>query len=117
MLPFILLGNCVANKGTLFYIQERVGKNGKTFNMVKFRTMIKNAEQSGAVWAKKNDVRITAFGKFLRNTRLDEIPQFINIFVITSYSIHYTKLYDRFQSKGVEHTWKETAHLIAIGYK
>ncbi|WP_166963621.1 sugar transferase [Yeosuana marina] len=78
-LPFILIGNTIANKGSLFFIQERVGKNGETFKMIKFRTMIMNAEKSGAVWAKKNDIRITPFGKFLRNTRLDEIPQFINI--------------------------------------
>ena len=79
LLPLILLGNIIGNKGPLFYVQERVGKNGKSFKMVKFRTMIKNAETDGAVWAKKNDARITLFGKFLRNTRLDEIPQFINV--------------------------------------
>ena len=79
LLPFILLGNLLGNKGPLFYVQERVGKNGITFKMIKFRTMIKNAETSGAVWAKKNDSRITLFGKFLRNTRLDEIPQFYNV--------------------------------------
>ncbi|WP_452226399.1 sugar transferase [Lacinutrix cladophorae] len=79
ILPFILLGNIVANRGSLFYTQERVGKNGKTFNIIKFRTMIKNAETNGAVWATKNDSRITFFGKFLRKSRLDEIPQFINI--------------------------------------
>ncbi len=79
LLPFILLGNIIANKGPLLYVQERVGKNGKPFKMVKYRTMIKNAEKDGAVWSKKNDIRITSFGKFLRNTRLDEIPQFINI--------------------------------------
>ncbi|MFH4964323.1 exopolysaccharide biosynthesis polyprenyl glycosylphosphotransferase [Gaetbulibacter sp. M235] len=79
LLPFILLGNIIGNRGPLFYVQERVGKNGKTFKMVKYRTMIENAEKGGAVWAKKNDSRITAFGKFLRHSRLDEIPQFINI--------------------------------------
>ncbi len=79
LLPFILLGNLIANRGPLLYIQDRVGKNGQTFRMIKYRTMIKNAEKNGAVWSKKNDIRITPFGKFLRNTRLDEIPQFINI--------------------------------------
>ena len=79
LLPFILLGNIFGNRGSLFYTQERIGKNGTLFKIIKFRTMIKNAEKSGAVWAKKNDVRITPFGKFLRNSRLDEIPQFINI--------------------------------------
>ncbi|AXP79252.1 UDP-N-acetylgalactosamine-undecaprenyl-phosphate N-acetylgalactosaminephosphotransferase [Mariniflexile rhizosphaerae] len=79
ILPVILLGNLIGNRGPLFYIQERIGKNGNLFKIVKFRTMIINAETAGAVWAKKNDTRITAFGKFLRNTRLDEFPQFFNI--------------------------------------
>ncbi|ULC60588.1 sugar transferase [Flaviramulus sp. BrNp1-15] len=78
-LPIILLGNLFGNRGPLFYIQDRVGKNGKLFKIIKYRTMIKNAEKSGAVWAKKGDSRITPFGKFLRYSRLDEIPQFINI--------------------------------------
>lgn len=78
-LPVVLLGNLIANKGPLFYVQDRVGKNGEIFNMIKYRTMIKNAESAGAVWAVQNDSRITLFGKFLRNTRLDEFPQFINI--------------------------------------
>ncbi|WP_242131711.1 exopolysaccharide biosynthesis polyprenyl glycosylphosphotransferase [Aestuariivivens marinum] len=79
LIPLIFLGNLISNKGPLFYVQDRIGKNGDVFRMIKFRTMIKNAEDNGAVWAKKNDSRITTFGKFLRNTRLDEFPQFINI--------------------------------------
>jgi lipopolysaccharide/colanic/teichoic acid biosynthesis glycosyltransferase len=79
ILPLILLGNMMANRGPLFYTQERIGKNGNLFRIIKYRTMVKNAEKGGAVWAKKNDIRITPFGKFLRNSRLDEIPQFINI--------------------------------------
>lgn len=78
-LPVILIGNAIANRGPLFYTQDRVGKNGKIFKMIKYRTMIRNAEKSGAVWAKKGDTRITPFGRFLRYSRLDEIPQFINI--------------------------------------
>jgi exopolysaccharide biosynthesis polyprenyl glycosylphosphotransferase len=77
--PVILIGNLIGNRGPLFYIQERIGKNGNLFSIIKYRTMVKNAENSGAVWAKKNDSRITPFGKFLRNTRLDESPQFLNI--------------------------------------
>ncbi len=79
LLPFVFLGNLIANRGPLFYFQERIGKNGNLFKIVKFRTMVTNAEKDGAVWAKKNDVRITPFGKFLRNSRLDEIPQFFNV--------------------------------------
>ncbi|WP_298236965.1 sugar transferase [uncultured Algibacter sp.] len=78
-LPLIVIGNLFGNRGPLLFIQDRIGKNGDVFRMIKFRTMIENAEQKGAVWAVKNDSRITVFGKFLRHTRLDEIPQFINI--------------------------------------
>ncbi|NCO64775.1 MAG: sugar transferase, partial [Flavobacteriales bacterium] len=59
LLPLILLGNLIANRGPLFYIQERIGKNGHLFKIIKYRTMVKNAEKNGAVWAKKDDVRIT----------------------------------------------------------
>lgn len=79
LLPIILVGNLIANRGPLFYSQERVGKNGKVFQIKKLRSMIVNAESDGAKWAEKNDVRITKFGKFLRRSRLDEIPQFINV--------------------------------------
>jgi len=78
-LPMVFIGNMMGNRGPLFYKQERVGKNGKPFFIYKFRTMVTDAEAGGAVWAKKNDTRITAFGGFLRTSRLDEIPQFINI--------------------------------------
>jgi lipopolysaccharide/colanic/teichoic acid biosynthesis glycosyltransferase len=78
-LPLILLGNAAGNRGKLFYKQERVGKDGVMFNILKLRTMVKNAEVNGAVFTTMNDSRITAFGKFLRKSRIDEIPQFINI--------------------------------------
>lgn len=77
--PIILLGNLFANRGTPFYLQERVGEKGKLFTIYKFRTMVKNAEKHGAVWAEKDDHRITTFGNFLRKSRLDELPQFYNI--------------------------------------
>ena len=79
ILPFILLGNILGNQGPLFYNQERIGKNGVAFKIYKFRSMIVNAETNGAVWASKNDNRITAFGRFLRTSRIDELPQLINI--------------------------------------
>ena len=79
ILPLILIGNLFANRGKLFYTQERVGKNGKIFNIVKYRTMVKNAEKEGAVFATTNDSRVTPFGKIMRKSRMDEIPQFINI--------------------------------------
>lgn len=79
LLPFIYVINFFGNKGSLFYTQERVGKNGKIFKIYKFRTMVKNAETDEAVFATQNDSRVTVFGKFLRKTRIDEFPQFINI--------------------------------------
>jgi lipopolysaccharide/colanic/teichoic acid biosynthesis glycosyltransferase len=79
LLPLILIGNLIGNKGNLFYTQIRVGKNGEEFRILKFRTMVKNAESAGAVFATTNDARITPFGKFLRKSRIDEFPQFINI--------------------------------------
>lgn len=79
LIPFIAIGNALGNPGKLFYVQDRVGKNGKIFKIFKFRTMINNAEKKGAVFSSPNDSRVTPFGKFLRKTRIDEIPQFINI--------------------------------------
>lgn len=81
ILPFVVIGNAIANKGPLFYSQERVGRNGKPFQIVKLRSMVVNAEKGGAKWAQKDDVRITKFGKFLRRTRLDEVPQFYNVLI------------------------------------
>ncbi len=68
------------SRGPVLYTQERVGKDGKTFKIIKFRSMYKNAEEkSGPVWAHKKDPRVTRLGKILRASRLDEIPQFINV--------------------------------------
>ena len=79
LLPFCFFGNIFANRGPLFYTQRRIGENGEAFKIYKLRSMVTDAESNGAVWAKKNDSRITSFGKFLRRTRLDEFPQFFNI--------------------------------------
>ncbi|WP_299130546.1 sugar transferase [uncultured Winogradskyella sp.] len=79
IIPFVLIGNIFGNRGPLFYSQERVGKNSKSFRILKLRTMIVDAEIDGVKWAKKNDNRVTAFGRFLRRSRLDEIPQFYNV--------------------------------------
>lgn len=79
LVPFIILGNALGNRGKLFYTQERIGKNGEIFQILKFRTMINNAEKGGVVFSSPNDNRITPFGKFLRKTRMDEFPQFVNI--------------------------------------
>ncbi|WP_413999251.1 exopolysaccharide biosynthesis polyprenyl glycosylphosphotransferase [Flavobacterium sp. W1B] len=79
LLPLILLGNSIGNRGVLIYTQERIGKDGVVFKILKLRTMVKNAESNGAVFTVVNDSRVTAFGRFLRKTRIDEFPQFYNI--------------------------------------
>lgn len=68
------------SKGPVFYVQDRVGKEGKIFKMIKFRSMYMDAERlSGPVWAHKKDPRVTRVGRILRMLRLDEMPQFINV--------------------------------------
>ncbi len=67
--------------GPVFYTQERVGKDGKKFEVYKFRSMIPDAEKhTGAVWASEDDPRVTKVGRILRNTAMDELPQLLNIF-------------------------------------
>lgn len=68
------------SEGPVIYAQKRVGKNGKVFNIYKFRSMYIDAESRGAQWAQYEDPRVTPFGRFMRKTRLDEIPQFWNVF-------------------------------------
>jgi len=77
--PFIALLIRFDSKGPIIYKQVRVGLHGKIFKVYKFRSMVQNAEKDGAQWAAKNDVRITKIGKFMRKSRIDEIPQFWNI--------------------------------------
>ena len=80
LMPFIWLGNRLTNPGDLFYWQERVGEGGKVFQVVKFRSMVMGAEQdTGVVWARENDERITPVGRLLRKARIDEMPQFWNV--------------------------------------
>ena len=83
-LPFVALAIKLNSKGKVFFKQKRFGKNGQIFWMYKFRTMYSlaedgSAEMHGAEFAQKNDSRITGVGKFLRKTRLDELPQVINL--------------------------------------
>lgn len=70
----------LGDRGPIFYTQERVGRLGKRFKVVKFRTMIQNAEaHTGPIWASNDDERVTRVGGLLRKLRLDEMPQVINI--------------------------------------
>lgn len=82
-LPFIIIFAIIikiTSKGPALYKQERVGRMGKNFNVIKLRSMYQDAEaKTGAVWAKKNDNRITPIGKFMRKTRIDELPQLWNV--------------------------------------
>tara|TARA_R110001599_G_C12225468_1_gene657660 strand:+ start:343 stop:1764 length:1422 start_codon:yes stop_codon:yes gene_type:complete len=82
--PFMLLTAIAVrleSRGPILYKQVRVGLNGKEFSINKFRSMSQDAEKDGkAVWAAKNDARVTRVGAFIRNTRLDELPQLYNVF-------------------------------------
>jgi sugar transferase (PEP-CTERM system associated) len=76
LFPFIMLAILLDSKGPVFYTQTRVGKSGRVFKVMKFRTMCDDAEAaSGPTWAGDNDPRVTRVGRFLRSSRLDEIPQ------------------------------------------
>ncbi len=79
LFPLIALAVKLDSPGPLFFRQERVGLGEKTFTLYKFRSMRQDAERDGAVWAEKNDARITRVGAVLRNSRIDEIPQLINV--------------------------------------
>jgi len=70
----------IDSKGGVFYRQKRTGEGGKVYKIFKFRSMVANAEkETGAVWAGKNDARVTKIGKILRKSRIDEVPQFLNV--------------------------------------
>ncbi|AOR24980.2 UDP-phosphate N-acetylgalactosaminyl-1-phosphate transferase [Clostridium taeniosporum] len=79
----IILVTCILvrleSKGNPIYSQERLGKNGRKFSVYKIRSMYTDAEKNGPQWAGKNDNRVTKIGKFIRKTRIDELPQLFNI--------------------------------------
>ncbi len=79
MAPLVWIANRIASPGPLFYRQMRVGQHGQCFRLVKFRTMVLNAEEAGARWSSQNDERVTPVGRFLRKTHLDELPQCWNV--------------------------------------
>jgi len=76
---FLMIGVKLSSKGPVFFLQERIGRYGKPFNIVKFRTMYVGSEVNGPALSSKNDKRITPFGLFLRKMRFDELPQFWNV--------------------------------------
>jgi exopolysaccharide biosynthesis polyprenyl glycosylphosphotransferase len=78
--PFVAIAIKLDSPGAIFYKQERVGQHGSKFTVYKFRSMVQNAESNGkAQWAVKGDARITSVGNFIRKTRLDELPQVLNV--------------------------------------
>lgn len=83
IIPFIFVFGIIiklTSKGPIFFKQERVGYMGKNFDVIKLRSMRNDAEaKTGAVWAQKKDPRVTAVGRFMRKTRIDELPQFWNV--------------------------------------
>lgn len=78
-LLFVMFAIKLSSKGGIFYSQERIGKYGIPFRIYKFRTMICDAEKNGPQLSSAQDDRVTKIGRFLRKTRMDEIPQFINV--------------------------------------
>ena len=81
-LPLMLLAAIIVkveSKGPIFFIQERIGEGNKKFNIVKFRSMTTDAEKNGPQWASKNDNRVTRWGKIMRATRIDDLPQLWNV--------------------------------------
>jgi len=80
ILPILALLIMLDSPGPIFYMQERLGRNGRKFFIYKFRSMCTNAEHAGkAIWTTEGDTRITRVGRFLRTTHLDELPQVFNI--------------------------------------
>jgi exopolysaccharide biosynthesis polyprenyl glycosylphosphotransferase len=69
----------IDSDGAPFFHQQRLGRNGKSFKVIKFRSMGLDAEKNGPKWASKEDARVTKVGAFLRRTRFDEVPQFLNV--------------------------------------
>lgn len=78
-IPCVWIGNLVANQGPLFFRQKRVGKDGRIFEIIKFRTMVSSAGDSGGEWTSRMDPRVTPFGQMLRSLYVDELPQFLNV--------------------------------------
>ena len=86
LLPFWLLAwtlipllICLEDRGPVFFRQPRVGRNGRVFDVLKFRTMVVDADKNGSGWTSENDARVTRVGQILRRTALDELPQILSI--------------------------------------
>ena len=83
-LPFfalLIILTKITSNGHVFFIQERIGRNGLPFKLYKLRSMCNNAENLGPLLARNNDPRITSWGRIMRKSHLDELPQFFNVFL------------------------------------
>ena len=105
-IPFIFIAIAIkaSSKGPVYFRQERVGKNGKHFRIFKFRTMVSDAESKGMQITVGTDSRITKVGKFLRKTKIDELPQLINVLIGQMSFVgprpevpHYVEMYTEYQ--------------------
>lgn len=105
-IPFVFIAIAIktSSKGPVYFRQERVGKNGKLFRIFKFRTMVSDAESKGMQITVGADSRITKVGKFLRKTKIDELPQLINVLLGQMSFVgprpevpHYVELYTDYQ--------------------
>ncbi|MGQ9610071.1 MAG: sugar transferase [bacterium] len=109
LLPFLLLIAIlikITSPGPVFYKGKRVGKGGKIFYMYKFRSMVANADRIGTDLTKYKDSRITPFGSFLRKTKIDEVPNLIDVLIGNMSLVgprpespQYTKYYNERQKK------------------
>ena len=82
--PILIILFCLIyldNPGPIFFSQNRIGKNGKIFRLYKLRSMKINSEKNGPIFTLQNDKRVTKFGKFIRKTSFDELPQLVNVIV------------------------------------
>ena len=124
-LPFLVIAIAIktSSKGPVYFRQERVGKDGKHFRIFKFRTMIVDAESKGMQITVGEDPRITKIGKFLRKTKLDELPQLINVLIGQMSFVgprpevpHYVELYSEYQ-RNVLRIKPGITELASITYK
>lgn len=119
MIP-IIIGLKLTGEHDIFYLQERIGKDGKPFKVFKFATMLRNSpNMAGGLITEKNDPRILPMGKFLRKTKINELPQLINIFIgnmsIIGYRPFVKKHYDLYSDEVKKHMAKIVPGLSGIG--
>lgn len=119
LLPIVIILK-FTGEGEIFYFQERIGKGGKSFKLIKFATMLKNSASIGSgEITLSNDPRVLPFGKFLRKTKINEIPQLINIFLgdmsIIGYRPQTKKYYDAFSNEDKEFISQIKPGLSGIG--